>query len=106
MNTTPETEIKPDLPPGEILGHPKAPWQLFNIELWERFAYYGIYMGFGIYLQQLGYSKGDLGIIQSIFLALSYLVQSNNGRQTRHLVISFTQCKQSKQYNRNESYCR
>jgi POT family proton-dependent oligopeptide transporter len=32
----------PDIPAGEFLGHPKALWQLFNIELWERFAYYGM----------------------------------------------------------------
>jgi MFS family permease len=30
-------------------------------------------------LQQLGYSKGDLGIIQSIFLALSYLIPLFSG---------------------------
>jgi proton-dependent oligopeptide transporter, POT family len=36
-------------------------------------------MGFGIYLQQLGYSRGDLGIIQSIFLAFSYLVPLFSG---------------------------
>ena len=54
-------------------------WIANSIEVLERFAYYGIYMGFGIYLQQLGYSKGDLGIIQSIFLALSYLVPLFSG---------------------------
>jgi dipeptide/tripeptide permease len=54
-------------------------WVANGIEVLERFAYYGIYMGFGIYLQQLGYSKGDLGIIQSIFLALSYLVPLFSG---------------------------
>ena len=27
---------------GEIMGHPKALWQLFNIEMWERFAFYGM----------------------------------------------------------------
>ena len=48
-------------------------WTANLIEVLERFAYYGIYMSFGIYLQQLGFSKGDLGIIQSIFLLLSYL---------------------------------
>ena len=36
-------------------------------------------MGFGIYLQQLGFQQGDLGIIQSIFLALSYLVPLFSG---------------------------
>ncbi|MEJ2193438.1 MAG: MFS transporter [Ignavibacteriaceae bacterium] len=54
-------------------------WIANLIEVLERFAYYGIYMGFGIYQQQLGYSKGDLGIIQSIFLALSYLTPLFSG---------------------------
>lgn len=54
-------------------------WVANTIEVFERFAYYGIYMGFGIYLQQLGYSKGDLGIIQSIFLALSYIIPLFSG---------------------------
>ena len=58
---------------------PNVFWIANSIEVLERFAYYGIYMGFGIYLQQLGYSKGDLGIIQSIFLALSYLVPLFSG---------------------------
>lgn len=58
---------------------PKVFWIANSIEVLERFAYYGIYMGFGIYLQQLGYSKGDLGIIQSIFLALSYLIPLFSG---------------------------
>ena len=47
---------------------PRVFWVANGIEILERFAYYGIYMGFGIYLQQLGFSKGELGIIQSIFL--------------------------------------
>ena len=54
-------------------------WVANSIEILERFAYYGIYMGFGIYLGQLGYSKGDLGIIQSIFLAFSYLIPLFSG---------------------------
>jgi POT family proton-dependent oligopeptide transporter len=58
---------------------PPVFWVANGIEVLERFAYYGIYMGFGIYLQQLGYSRGDLGFIQSIFLALSYLVPLFSG---------------------------
>ncbi len=58
---------------------PKVFWTANIIEVLERFAYYGIYMSFGIYLQQLGYSKGDLGIIQSIFLLLSYLTPVFSG---------------------------
>jgi dipeptide/tripeptide permease len=58
---------------------PKVFWVANIVEVFERFAYYGIYMGFGIYLQQLGYSKGDLGVIQSIFLAFSYLIPLFSG---------------------------
>lgn len=58
---------------------PRVFWVANFIEVLERFAYYGIYLGFGIYLQQLGYSKGDLGLIQSIFLALSYLTPLFSG---------------------------
>lgn len=58
---------------------PHVFWVANTIEVLERFAYYGIYMGFGIYLQQLGYNKGDLGIIQSVFLALSYLIPILSG---------------------------
>ena len=57
---------------------PPVFWVANGIEV-LRFAYYGIYMGFGIYLQQLGYSRDDLGIIQSIFLAFSYLVPLLSG---------------------------
>jgi len=58
---------------------PRVFWAANTIEIFERFAYYGIYMGFGIYLQKLGYTKGDLGIIQSIFLAISYLLPLFSG---------------------------
>ena len=58
---------------------PKVFWVANFIEVLERFAYYGIYMSFGIYMQQLGFSKGDLGIIQSIFLLLSYLTPLFSG---------------------------
>jgi dipeptide/tripeptide permease len=64
---------------GNRTSFPRVFWVANSIEIFERFAYYGIYMGFGIYLQQLGYSKGDLGIIQSIFLALSYLIPLFSG---------------------------
>lgn len=58
---------------------PKVFWTANLIEVLERFAYYGIYMGFGIYLQQLGYEKSDLGIIQSVFLGISYLIPLFSG---------------------------
>jgi len=58
---------------------PPVFWVANGIEVLERFAYYGIYLSFGIYLGELGFSKGDLGIIQSIFLALSYLMPLFSG---------------------------
>jgi POT family proton-dependent oligopeptide transporter len=65
------------------------------IEVLERFAYYGIYMGFGLYMAELGYSKDDLGIIQSIFLGFSYLIPLFSGTLAdkygfkRLLIISY-----------------
>ena len=45
----------------------------------ERFAYYGIYFSFGIYLTQLGYSRNELGIIQPLFLLLSFVLPLFSG---------------------------
>jgi MFS family permease len=58
---------------------PPVFWVANLIEVIERFAYYGIYFGFGIYMQSLGYSRGDLGIVQSIFLLVSYTVPVISG---------------------------
>ena len=51
---------------------PPVFWVANVIEVLERFAYYGIYFGFGIYMTSLGYTRSQLGIVQSIFLFLSY----------------------------------
>jgi len=51
---------------------PPVFWVANSVEVLERFAYYGIYFGFGIYMASLGYSRAQLGIVQSIFLLLSY----------------------------------
>jgi POT family proton-dependent oligopeptide transporter len=58
---------------------PRVFWVANTIEVLERFAYYGIYFGFGIYMQQLGYSKDQLGIIQGIFLLMSYVIPVISG---------------------------
>jgi len=52
--------------------YPHVFWVANGIEVLERFAYYGIYFGFGIYMTSLGYSRAQLGIVQSLFLLLSY----------------------------------
>jgi len=50
VSTQTEAINRPDIPPGEILGHPKALWQLSNIEMWERFAYYGMRALLAVYV--------------------------------------------------------
>jgi POT family proton-dependent oligopeptide transporter len=50
---------------------PPVFWIANTIEVLERFAYYGIYFGFGIYMASLGYSRANLGVVQSVFLAVS-----------------------------------
>ncbi|HDQ45250.1 MAG TPA: MFS transporter [bacterium] len=54
-------------------------WIANMVEILERFAYYGIYMGFGIYMEYLGYTRGQLGVVQSIFLLFSYVVPVFSG---------------------------
>jgi proton-dependent oligopeptide transporter, POT family len=51
---------------------PQVFWIANTIEILERFAYYGVYFGFGIYMASLGFTRAQLGIVQSIFLLLSY----------------------------------
>jgi dipeptide/tripeptide permease len=58
---------------------PKVFWVANSVEVLERFAYYGIYFGFGIYMSSLGYSRDQLGIVQSLFLLLSYVTPVVSG---------------------------
>jgi dipeptide/tripeptide permease len=58
---------------------PPVFWIANLVEVLERFAYYGIYFGFGIYMTSLGYSRDQLGIIQSLFLLLSYTIPVLSG---------------------------
>jgi POT family proton-dependent oligopeptide transporter len=56
----------------ERTAFPPVFWAANIIEVLERFAYYGIYFGFGIYMASLGFTRDQLGVVQSIFLFLSY----------------------------------
>src|SRR5262245_40568758 len=58
---------------------PPVFWVANLIEVLERFAYYGIYFGFGIYMAYLGHSTEKLGTLQSFFLLLSYLIPIVSG---------------------------
>jgi len=43
-------------PPGEFLGHPRALWNLFGSEFWERFMYYGMRAILGPYVAMAFFS--------------------------------------------------
>jgi proton-dependent oligopeptide transporter, POT family len=58
---------------------PPVFWVANLIEVLERFAYYGIYFGFGVYMTSLGYSRDQLGVVQTIFLLLSYVIPVFSG---------------------------
>jgi len=58
---------------------PPVFWVANLVEVLERFAYYGIYFGFGIYMTQLGYTRDQLGVVQSLFLLLSYAIPLISG---------------------------
>ncbi len=58
---------------------PPVFWIANSIEIFERIAYYGIYMGFGIYMSHLGFSKAQLGFVQSLFLLFSYMIPVVSG---------------------------
>ncbi len=58
---------------------PRVFWVANSIEVLERFAYYGIFISFGIYMAQLGYTKAELGIVQTVFLLFSYLIPVISG---------------------------
>lgn len=75
------SETTEPIQPGGTRRTPFPPvfWVANGIEVLERFAYYGIYFGFGIYLVQLGYSREQLGFVQSLFLFLSYAVPLFSG---------------------------
>jgi POT family proton-dependent oligopeptide transporter len=58
---------------------PHVFWVANSIEVLERFAYYGIFIPFGIYMAQLGYTKSKLGGVQTIFLLFSYVIPVISG---------------------------
>ncbi len=66
-------------PPGGRTSFPRVFWVANFIEVLERFAYYGIYIPFGIYMTSLGFSELQLGIIQSLFLFISYFIPIFSG---------------------------
>ncbi len=58
---------------------PRVFWSANTVEILERFAYYGIYMGFSIYFGMLGFKTEQLGLIQGLFLFISYTIPVFSG---------------------------
>src|SRR5512145_3340465 len=58
---------------------PPVFWVANIIEVLERFAYYGIYFGFGIYMASKGFDREQLGMVQSLFLFVSYCIPVFSG---------------------------
>ena len=54
-------------------------WASNTVEVFERFAYYGIFLTFYAYMEYRGFTRGDLGKVQSIFLFISYFVPVFSG---------------------------
>lgn len=50
MNQQADDAARPAPPPGEFFGHPVSLWQLSNIEMWERFAFYGMRALLAVYV--------------------------------------------------------
>jgi proton-dependent oligopeptide transporter, POT family len=65
--------------PSTRTAFPTVFWVANTVEVLERFAYYGIYFGFGIYMESLGYSTSQLGVVQALFLLLSYMTPVVSG---------------------------
>ena len=62
-----------------LFSFPPVFWVANLVEVLERFAYYGIYFGFGIYMTSLGFSMEQLGNVQGLFLLISYGVPLISG---------------------------
>jgi dipeptide/tripeptide permease len=58
---------------------PRVFWIANSVEILERFAYYGIYIGFPVYFATLGYKNEQLGLVQGLFLFISYTVPVLSG---------------------------
>ncbi len=59
---------------GDILGHPRGLWWLFTIEMWERFAYYGMRALLVLYLTKFFFFSDDFSYgLYGAFTSLVYL---------------------------------
>ena len=60
---TPAPEVKPSTG-GSFFGHPKMLANLFTVEMWERFSFYGMQV-LMLYYLYYGITEGGLGLDKS-----------------------------------------
>jgi POT family proton-dependent oligopeptide transporter len=79
-------------PSGEFLGHPKALWQLFNIEMWERFSYYGMRAVLAVYVATTFFShlgagaNAEASLVYGGYTALVYATGIAGGYIADHVL--------------------
>ncbi|MFC1778230.1 peptide MFS transporter [Pseudomonadota bacterium] len=84
--------LQPDLPAGDFLGHPKALWQLFNIEMWERFSYYGMRAVLAVYVATTFFShmgagaNAEASLVYGGYTALVYATGLAGGYVADHVL--------------------
>jgi POT family proton-dependent oligopeptide transporter len=92
VSTQTDLAEAPDIPPGEFLGHPKALWQLSNIEMWERFAYYGMRALLAVYVATTFFShmgdkaNAEASLVYGGYTALVYATGIIGGYIADHVL--------------------
>ena len=87
MTTQPDTTQH-----AEFLGHPKALWQLSNIEMWERFAYYGMRALLAVYVATAFFSvhgdqaNAEASLVYGGYTALVYATGIIGGYIADHVL--------------------
>jgi POT family proton-dependent oligopeptide transporter len=85
-------EEAPQLPHKEFLGHPVALWQLSNIEMWERFAYYGMRALLAVYVATTFFSiygdqaNAEASLVYGGYTALVYATGIIGGYIADHVL--------------------
>ncbi len=92
MTTQTDMANTPGIPPGEFLGHPKALWQLSNIEMWERFSYYGMRAVLAVYVATTFFShmgtnaNSEASLVYGGYTALVYATGIIGGYIADHVL--------------------
>ena len=92
MNTPSDMANAPNIPPGEFLGHPRVLWQLSNIEMWERFAFYGMRALLAVYVATTFFShmgdnaNAEASLVYGGYTALVYATGIIGGYVADHVL--------------------